>query len=157
MNFNHSALTTATTETTSSSVFASSSSLSHHHILDRRKFTNRLYENVIDSKTQDSELMEFYKMVKELRSKYKYDDETTNIGHIIASEIINNQYNEDKSIKILVYPSLEALRGSDNHEDNLQAKQEIQIPGYGSPVVFTCDSKSNRIMLKNFKFFFLPL
>lgn len=106
------------------------------HVLDRRKTYSRLYEMVTDQRTIDPELLDFYYMVKELRQRYPYDDESTNVGHIIASEF-NYHYPYDTSIKILVYPLLNALF-PDAEAANLNRGQ---FKGYGAPVMFTCESK----------------
>lgn len=109
---------------------------SSQHVLDRRKTSSRLYEIVTEQRTVDLELLDFYYMVKELRQRYPYDDEVNNIGHIIASEF-NYHYPLETSIKILVHPSLTAL-----FPDVVSASaNKGQFKGYGSPIVFTCDSK----------------
>lgn len=97
--------------------------------------------------------------VKRVRSQFKYDDEHTNIGHIVAAEY-NNHYPEGTEIKLLVHPLLPG--GTVNHVTNRNSandsgiemsatdvmneqtainNQKGQIEGYGPPVVFTCDSK----------------
>lgn len=94
-----------------------------------------------------------------MRSQFKYDDEITNVGHIVAAEY-NNHYPEGTEIKLLVHPLLPG--GSVNNtatnrnsagdsgiematdaitEHNGINNQKGQIEGYGPPVVFTCDSK----------------
>lgn len=93
---------------------------------------------VTDQRTADPELLEFYFMVKELRSRYLHDDELTNVGHVIASEF-NYHYPLETSIKILVHPALNALYP--HAEAALAATRGGQLKGYGGPVVFTCDSK----------------
>lgn len=105
--------------------------------LDRRKTTNKLYEIVTDQRTQDLELMEFYFMVKELRSQYHYNDETTNMGHIIASEF-NYHYSDAQSLKVIVHPMLTAFQ----EDCETPVVKSGQIKGYGTPIVFTCDSMS---------------
>ncbi|XP_037934157.1 phosphatidylinositol 4-phosphate 3-kinase C2 domain-containing subunit beta [Teleopsis dalmanni] len=103
-------------------------------VLDRRKTCTRLYEMVTDQRTVDPELLEFYFMVKELRSRYLYDDEVTNVGHIIASEF-NYHYPLETSIKIVVHPNINIL-----HPDaDAASSSKGQVKGYGVPVVFTCD------------------
>lgn len=101
--------------------------------------------------------------MKRVRSQFKYNDETTNVGHIVAAEY-NNHYPEGTEIKLLVHPLLPG--GTVNHtitatnrnsagdsgnemtasdvvnEQNGLNNQKGQIEGYGPPVVFTCDSKS---------------
>lgn len=68
-------------------------------------------------------------MVKELRGQYHYDDEVTNIGHVLAVEF-DSQYPQGTSIKLLVYPELAALASS---------SCQGTLEGYGQPVAFTCD------------------
>uniref|UniRef100_A0A1I8M8C7 Uncharacterized protein n=2 Tax=Musca domestica TaxID=7370 RepID=A0A1I8M8C7_MUSDO len=104
------------------------------HVLDRRKTYSRLYDMVTDQRTIDPELLDFYYMVKKLRQNYPYDDETTNVGHIIASEF-NYHYPFETSIKILVHPALNALF-PDAEAATINGGQ---FKGYGSPVIFTCD------------------
>ncbi|XP_067613396.1 phosphatidylinositol 4-phosphate 3-kinase C2 domain-containing subunit beta isoform X2 [Eurosta solidaginis] len=121
-------------ETTNKSYAASSSFARPSATLDRRKTTGaRLYEVVTDRRTVDSELLEFFFMVKELRMRYLYNDTQTNPGHVIASEF-NYHYPLETSIKILVYPALKAL-----HPLTEVAHHQGQVKGYGAPVVFTCD------------------
>uniref|UniRef100_A0A1I8NM56 Uncharacterized protein n=1 Tax=Stomoxys calcitrans TaxID=35570 RepID=A0A1I8NM56_STOCA len=103
-------------------------------VLDRRKTYSRLYEMVTDKRSIDPELLDFYHMVKELRQQYTYDDEQTNVGHIIASEF-NYHYPFETSIKILVHPSLNALFP----DAEAAAMNSGQYKGYGAPVIFTCD------------------
>ncbi|XP_075164138.1 phosphatidylinositol-4-phosphate 3-kinase catalytic subunit Pi3K68D [Haematobia irritans] len=108
---------------------------SYNRILDRRKTcSSRLYEMVTDKRSIDPELLDFYFMVKELRQHYTYDDESTNVGHIIASEF-NYHYPYETSIKILVHPSLNALFP----DAEAAAGNSGQFRGYGTPVIFTCD------------------
>lgn len=97
--------------------------------------------------------------MKRVRSQFKYDDETTNIGHIVAAEY-NNHYSDGTEIKLLVHPLIPG--GTSNQIANRNSasdsgiemaidamsdihngitKQKGQIEGYGPPVVFTCDSK----------------
>lgn len=94
----------------------------------------KLYEVITDRKSIEPELMEFYYMVKELRNKYTYDDETTNVGHVVASEF-EYQYPEGTEIKILVHPLLEIL------QQGCEASQGGQTPGYGAPIAFTSVGK----------------
>lgn len=95
--------------------------------------------------------------VKRVRSKFKYNDEVTNVGHIVAAEY-NNHYPEGAHIKLLVHPLVKG--GTSNApnrnsasdsgiemtdamtEQNGINNEKGQIEGYGPPVVFTCDSKS---------------
>lgn len=159
-------------------------------IVDRRKIPSKLYENVIVKKSYDAELVAFYSMVKRIRSQHKYNDEQTNVGHIVASEF-DNHYPENTEIKLLVHPLLSGSSatiastkrnsnesdgsGKSNSNSNSNSSsvkfrnssnslsgtsvgdrnsvklgnrsnvhnQKGQIEGYGPPVAFTCDSKSN--------------
>lgn len=108
-----------------------------------QRFKRKLYENVTHLKKFDRDLITFYTMVKELRSQYKFDDDESNIGHIIAAEL-DNKYLNVSSIKLIVYPSLECFAGrynepfTDRNQENYQ-----KLEGYGNPIVFTCDINSN--------------
>lgn len=94
-----------------------------------------------------------------MRSQFKYNDETTNVGHIVAAEY-NNHYPEGTEIKLLVHPLLPGSTGNHTTINRNSAgdsgiemapdalsdhygiiNQKGQIEGYGPPVVFTCDSK----------------
>lgn len=109
------------------------------------QYSKKLYENVTHLKKFDSDLISFYTMVKRLRSSYVFDDDETNVGHIIAAEL-DSKYMNVASIKLLVYPSLECFAGkfiepfSDRNQENYQ-----KIEGYANPIVFTCDIDSNII------------
>lgn len=102
--------------------------------------------------------------VKSVRSKFKYNDELTNVGHIVAAEY-NNHYPDGTEIKLLVHPlvkggSVNQMNNNNNRNSagdsgiemsmadvSLAAdinginNQKGQIEGYGPPVVFTCDSE----------------
>lgn len=104
----------------------------------------------------------FFLQVKRVRSQFKYNDERTNVGHIVAAEYTNH-YPEDTEIKVLVHPlvkgatagnlSLATNRNSATDsgiemsmaelsaDHNGSNNQKGQIEGYGPPVVFTCDSE----------------
>lgn len=107
------------------------------------RYSRKLYENVTHLKKFDRDLIAFYTMVKELRSKYAYNDDNSNIGHIVAAEL-DNKYMNVTSIKLLVYPSTECFQGrhmeicSDRSQENYQ-----RLDGYTNPIVFTCDINSN--------------
>ncbi|CRK95415.1 CLUMA_CG008711, isoform A [Clunio marinus] len=109
------------------------------------KFSQKLYENVTHNKKFDKDLIAFYKMVKTVRSKYVYDDNESNIGHIIAAELDNdNVHMNVTSIKLIVYPSSECFQGSYNEPHSDRREETYQkLDGYASPVVFTCDINSN--------------
>lgn len=94
--------------------------------------------------------------MKKLRSKFKYDDERTNIGHIVATE--HNNYPLGTSIKLVVHPlmtenttthSLAEVSTNENSTETNETMNDSssyntlkgQIEGYGPPVNFTCDSK----------------
>ncbi|XP_055692342.1 phosphatidylinositol 4-phosphate 3-kinase C2 domain-containing subunit alpha isoform X1 [Lutzomyia longipalpis] len=117
--------------------------------VDRRKYPTKLYENVVIRKSYDGELMAFYRMVLDVRMRYKHTESETNVGHIVASEFAS-PYAESTSIKILVHPALEtmdqeALRRAiernrvSSIEGSALNNGKGQIEGYGPPVVFTCD------------------
>lgn len=124
--------------------------LEQNQQLDRRK-PKKLYENVINKKCYDAELMSFFNMIVEVRSQYKFNDLTTNLGYIVAAEF-ENQFPEGTSIKLLVHPAMMCLN-RDNVIRNMAGSRvssidgatfnngKGQIEGYGPPVVFTCDSK----------------
>ena len=107
-----------------------------HQVLDRRKTYSRLNDVIMERRTVDPELLEFFFMVKDLRARYLYDDDITNVGHIIASEF-NYYYPPATSIKICVHPSLQAFLPSAQSA----SVGKGQVQGYAAPVVFTCDSK----------------
>lgn len=78
--------------------------------LDRRqKRKTRLYENVTIIKTRaslnDCDLKAFHCMIKNVRSEFSYDNTSTNNGYII-SPMMENVYQDDTSIKIVVHPQL---------------------------------------------------
>lgn len=140
--------------------------------IDRRKVPAKLYENVIENRTYDAELMAFFNMVKSIRSQYKWTDARTNVGHIVASEF-NNHYPDSTEIKLIVHPLVgggsgnkrvssgsmvsrhsSSSLGSANgdraslggsiapmDEPTNRENEKGQFEGYGSPVVFTCDSE----------------
>ncbi|XP_059622925.1 phosphatidylinositol 4-phosphate 3-kinase C2 domain-containing subunit beta [Phlebotomus argentipes] len=116
---------------------------------DRRKYPTKLYENVVIRKCYDGELMSFYRMILDIRNRYKHGDLESNVGHIVASEF-ESSYSESTSIKILVHPALEAvdqmalMRNIERNrvssiEGTALNSSKGQIPGYGPPIVFTCD------------------
>lgn len=111
-------------------------SIPAHVVLDRRKTCTRLYELISEQRTDDCELLEFYQMVRQLRSSYVHDDQATNVGHIIAAEF-NYHYMMDTSIKVIVHPAVNTLQ---SHAMSSSLAGE-QFKGYGTPVTFTCDSK----------------
>jgi len=113
-----------------------SNSIPANVVLDRRKTCTRLYELISEQRTDDPELLEFYHMVRELRGSYSYDDQATNVGHVIAAEF-NYHYMMDTSIKIIVHPALNTLRSHVKSDSG----QGEHFKGYGPPVTFTCDSK----------------
>lgn len=101
--------------------------------------------------------------MKRVRSQFKYNDEQTNVGHIVAAEY-NNYYQKGTEIKVLVHPLVKgssigglitANRNSASDSGIEMSTAEIsadqnginnekgQIEGYGPPVVFTCDSKQS--------------
>lgn len=108
------------------------------------QYSKKLYENVTHQKLFDRELVEFYNMVKSLRSKYVFDHDESNVGHIIAAELDSSDI-KVSSIKILVYPSLECFQGRNYVEPFSERNQENyqKLEGYANPIVFTCDITSN--------------
>lgn len=98
---------------------------------DYRRRSTKLYQDVVQRRMYEKELIAFYEMVKELRGGYQYDDDETNVGHVKALEI-DSQYATNTSIKLLVYPEIKSLINCSNRG---------AIDGYGPPVQFTCDSK----------------
>jgi phosphatidylinositol-4-phosphate 3-kinase len=107
------------------------------------RFSKKLYENVTHRKQFDRDLIAFYTMVKELRSKYTFDDETSNIGHILAAEL-DNKYLNVSSIKLMIYPSFECFEGKYNEPHSDRNQENFQkLEGYANPIVFTCDINSN--------------
>lgn len=97
--------------------------------------------------------------MKNVRSKFKFNDESTNVGHIVAAEY-DNHYPEGTEIKLLVHPYLNPSKNLINRnstsdsgietsmsdltiESNVFNNQKGLIEGYGPPVAFTCDSKLN--------------
>lgn len=108
--------------------------------------------------------------VKRVRSNFKFNDELTNVGHIVAAEY-NNHYPDGTEIKLLVHPlvkggSVNPINSNNNNRNsagdsgiemsmadvssaadyNAINNQKGQIEGYGPPVVFTCDSKYSPTM-----------
>ncbi|XP_017863725.1 PREDICTED: phosphatidylinositol 4-phosphate 3-kinase C2 domain-containing subunit alpha [Drosophila arizonae] len=112
-------------------------SIPAHVVLDRRKNFTRLYQLISEQRSDDTELLEFYHMVRELRASYKHDDKKTNVGHIIAAEF-NYHYMMDTSIKVIVHPAVNTLQP---HALSSSLAGE-QVKGYGTPVTFTCDIDS---------------
>lgn len=117
--------------------------------LDRRRVPKKLYENVVVKKSYDPELLAFYQMVLSVRKTYQHTNPTTNMGHVVATEF-ETSYSETTSIKLLVHPALEVLKPDATKLAAELNRQSIangiamnnglgQIPGYGPPVVFTCD------------------
>ncbi|GAB0091122.1 phosphatidylinositol 4-phosphate 3-kinase C2 domain-containing subunit beta [Sergentomyia squamirostris] len=117
--------------------------------IDRRKYPSKLYENVVIKKSYEGELMAFYRMILDIRQRYKHNDADSNVGHIVASEF-ESSYAESTSIKLLVHPALEAVdqvalmrHTAGNRVSSIEGTAlnngRGQIPGYGPPIVFTCD------------------
>lgn len=101
--------------------------------------------------------------MKNVRSKFKFNDERTNVGHIVAAEY-DNHYPEGTEIKLLVHPYLNPTLNSMNRnstsdsgietsmsdtaiETNVLNNQKGSIEGYGPPVAFTCDSKLKNVLI----------
>lgn len=106
------------------------------------RYPKKLYENVTHLKKFDRDMEAFYTMVKELRSKYLFNDEKSNIGHIVAAEL-DSKYMNVTSIKLLVYPSMECFPGrfTEPYSDRSQETYQ-KLDGYANPIVFTCDINS---------------
>lgn len=125
---------------------------------NHRRRNVKLYENVIIRKVYDPELVHFYRMVLDIRSKYKYDDLITNVGHVVASEfpIKRPDMSEHSSIKLLVHPTLDIVKNPvilrNDSEGTSFNSERGQIEGYAPPVVFTCDSKYSLVSTINFTF-----
>jgi phosphatidylinositol-4-phosphate 3-kinase len=103
--------------------------------------TNKLYENIVEERKINNDSLSFYKMVKELRAKYVWDDDESNVGHIKAAQL-DSKYLKVTSIKLLVYPSIECF---DNRPNNFHSTSESgyqKLDGYVQPVAFTCDVNS---------------
>lgn len=103
----------------------------------------KLYENVVLRKAYDPELMAFYHMVLNVRKEFEYTDERTNQGHVVAQQF-DCPYISTPSIKLMVHPALEAYtvdcaRFAQAQAVCSAADGGAQMPGYGPPIVFTCD------------------
>lgn len=109
------------------------------------QYSKKLYENIVECRKFDKDSMAFYRMVKELRSKYLYDDESSNIGHIVAAQL-DSKYINVSSIKILVYPSCECFTESNIYQQSVRNKSlenYQKLENYLAPIIFTCDIKSS--------------
>ncbi|XP_044761430.1 phosphatidylinositol 4-phosphate 3-kinase C2 domain-containing subunit alpha [Coccinella septempunctata] len=86
-----------------------------------------LVENIAQvdpiAKDADSDLLAFFKMVQNVRNKYRYNDPDTNMGFVI-SPMVNYQYREGTSIKLCIHPDFD---GAD----------------FDKPFIFTCDVTSS--------------
>lgn len=146
-----------------------------NEVLDRRKVSAKLYENVVIKKHYEPELVAFFDMVQGIRSQYKYTDTVTNVGHVVAAEF-TNVYPDETSIKLLVHPELTCLQNNLSASDRGSyfsqssgiessgglTNDKALVDGYGAPIVFTCDSNvQNRnlffsdCLIFNTKSFFL--
>lgn len=112
------------------------------------RFSNKLYENVILKKSFDKDLIAFYTMVKELRSKYVYNDEVSNIGHIVAAQF-DNKYMSETSIKLLVFPSNECFTKQGSKRLSEKSVDSNWLEDYVNPIIFTCDVNSSVEMILN--------
>lgn len=112
------------------------------------RFSNKLYENVILKKSFDKDLIAFYTMVKELRSKYLYNDEVSNIGHIVAAQF-ENKYMSETSIKLLVFPSNECFIKKGCKRLAEKSVDVNWLEDYVNPIIFTCDVNSTVEMILN--------
>lgn len=116
-------------------------------------YSKKLYENIVEDKKFDKDALAFYGMVKELRSKYVYSDNETNVGHIKAAQLENKNIHIT-SIKLIVYPSYECFgnlndcieRGAARIINQNQSIENYQkLEKYLPPIVFTCDVNSTVI------------
>lgn len=114
--------------------------------MEKRRTPSKLYENVVVRKAYDQELMAFYHMVLNVRNEFKYTDEQTNRGHVVAQEFEVPYTTSDMSIKVVVHPASSMLSddnmsiyssGADLEGITLSSAGQGQIPGYGPPLTFT--------------------
>lgn len=113
------------------------------------QYPKKLYENIIEKTAFDKDSMAFYKMVKDLRSKYLFDDNNSNVGHIKVATL-ESSYLNVSSIKILVYPSYECFKGDKKTlalltRNNNSNETYNRLENYLPPLVFTCNVKSTVI------------
>lgn len=129
---------------------SSHSNNQHETINSQQFYTNnqyskKLYENIVERRKYDKDSMAFYKMVKDLRSKYNYDDTESNVGHVVAATL-DSTYLNVSNIKILVYPSFECFDLPNNYLQNYKIKSSTEnyqkLDTYLDPVTFTCDINS---------------
>jgi phosphatidylinositol-4-phosphate 3-kinase len=113
---------------------------------DNVQYSKKLYENIVEKTVFDKDSLAFYNMVKELRSKYSFDDEKSNVGHIKVATL-NSSYLNVSSIKVLVYPSYECFHNDRQPQlTRINSTENYQrLENYLSPLVFTCDTKSTVI------------
>lgn len=124
----------------------SNSSINSQQFYTNNVYSKKLYENILERRKFDRDSLAFYKMVKDLRSKYEYSDEISNIGHVVAS-MLDSKYFNVSSIKILVYPSFECFNLPNDHQKNYKIKSSSEnyqkLDKYLDPVTFTCDINSS--------------
>ncbi|XP_070490549.1 phosphatidylinositol 4-phosphate 3-kinase C2 domain-containing subunit beta isoform X2 [Chironomus tepperi] len=129
---------------------SSHSNNQHETINSQQFYTNnqyskKLYENIVERRKYDKDSMAFYKMVKDLRSKYNYNDSASNVGHVVAAAL-DSKYLNVSIIKILVYPSFECFNLPNNYLQNYKIKSNTEnyqkLDTYLDPVAFTCDIDS---------------
>lgn len=113
-------------------------------------YSKKLYENIVEQKKFDKDALAFYSMVKELRSKYQYNDNDSNVGHIKAAQLDSKTINAT-SIKLLIYPSSECFGSINNYHaacevvKNKSIENYQKLENYLRPIVFTCDMNSTVI------------
>lgn len=131
----------------------SSHSNQHETINSQQFYTNnqyskKLYENIVERRKYDKDSMAFYKMVKDLRSKYNFSDTASNVGHVVAATL-DSTYLNVSIIKILVYPSFECFNLPNNYLQNYKIKSNTEnyqkLDTYLDPVAFTCDINSTAL------------
>lgn len=111
-------------------------------------YSKKLYENVVEQKIFDKDALAFYAMVKDLRSKYQFNDIDSNVGHIQAAQLDSKTTINATSIKLLIYPSGECFGSQNNYHaaceivKNKSIENYQKLENYLPPIVFTCDINS---------------
>lgn len=114
------------------------------------QYSKKLYENIVEQKKFDKDALAFYSMVKELRSKYHFNDDDSNLGHIKAAQLDSKTINAT-SIKLLIYPSGECFGSKNNYYaacevvKNKSIENYQKLENYLPPIMFTCDINSTVI------------
>lgn len=76
--------------------------------------------------------------------KYKYDDEFSNVGHIVAAEF-DSKYLTETSIKLIVYPSNDCFKKHTPQRFNDNESTLMDL--YAAPITFTCDGMCLRFQV----------